>query len=364
MTFSWKHAIKSLILRSGFLRFFSVDFRPQEAAILCYHSIPPDSQDEQVSILATINFMGQGGINPTITKEQDDHISRAISVDADMFDEHMRMLREKYNPVTLDDIADWNNGKKQLPPRSVAVTFDDGFEDNYTVAAPIMEKYGIFGAFYLTVNAVTKDELPWFCRTIYLFQEAERRNLVLTDTENGRAWNLGNPDENHEAFILYSNPCATKTDKVLEAYVEKLENWFGYKLDLTKGPRMMTFDQARELRQRGHIVGNHTYSHGNMGHIPPEELDSEIVRANEILERELGGKSEHFSYPHPCLNPQWNEQSLALTKKIGFKTAVLTDQGVVTKTSNPLLLQRVIPGNEDADAFCWRLENAFAGRIV
>ena len=327
-----------MILHSGALR-LCASSRPQAIAVLCYHSVFPDREG------------------------QDNYISKAITVEADLFDEQMRMLREKYNPVTLDDITDWQNGRKQLPPRSVAVTFDDGFEDNYAVAAPIMEKYGIFGAFYLTVNAIIKDELPWFCRTIYLFQEAQRRNLVLTD-EQGRTWNLGNPEENHEAFVLYSNPCATKTDKVLEEYVEKLENWFGYKLDLTQGPRMMSFDQARELRQRGHIVGNHTYSHGNMGHIPPEELDQEIARANEILERELNGKSEHFSYPHPCLYPQWNEQSLALTKQIGFKTAVLTDQGVVTKSSNPLLLQRVIPGDDDADDFCWRLDNAFAGRKV
>ena len=128
---------------------------------------------------------------------------------------------------------------------------------------------------------------------------------------------------------------------------------------------MMSFDQARELRQRGHIVGNHTLSHGNIARIPPEKLDQEIAEANDILERELGGKSEHFSYPNPhFLNPQWNEQSLALTQRIGFKTAVLTDHGVVTKTSNPLLLQRVYIGNDDADAFCWRLDNAFAGRKV
>jgi peptidoglycan/xylan/chitin deacetylase (PgdA/CDA1 family) len=165
--------------------------------------------------------------------------------------------------------------------------------------------------------------------------------------------------------VYYSHPCATMTDVVLEGYVAALEHWFGFKLDLTQGPRMMSFAHAKELRQRGHIVGNHTFSHGNIARIPPETLSQEIAGANEILERELGGKSEHFSYPNPCmLPPQWNEQSLALTKKIGFKTAVLTDAGVVMKKSNPLLLPRVTPYNENVDAFRWRLENAFAGREI
>jgi peptidoglycan/xylan/chitin deacetylase (PgdA/CDA1 family) len=331
--------LKSAILRSGALR-LCASFRPQAAAVLCYHSVSTDREG------------------------QNDYIAKGITVEADLFDEQMRILRAKFNPVTLDDIADWLNGNKPLPPRSVAVTFDDGFEDNYTVAAPLMEKYNIFGAIYLTVGAVLNNELPWFCRTIYLFLEAQRRNLVLTDTEHQRTWNLGNPEENREAFIQYSNPCATMTGETLKNYAARLENWFGYKLDLTQGPRMMSFAQANELRERGHIIGNHTFSHGNMGHIPTEALHQEIAAANEILEKELGAKSEHFSYPHPCLNPQWNESSLAVTKQIGFKTAVLTDPGVVTKTSNPLLLQRVYIGNNDADAFCWRLENAFAGRMV
>jgi len=342
--FSCKLAVKSVMLRSGVLRLYSF-FRPQSAVILCYHSVSPDRK-------------GQG-----------DYIPSGITVEAGLFDEQMRMLRQNYNPVTLDDIADWMNGSKPLPPRSVAVTFDDGFEDNYTIAAPLMEKYGILGAVYLTVNAVIKDELPWFSRTIYLFEEARRRNMVLTDEELGRTWNLGNSEENREAFQRYSHPCATMTGEVMENYVATLEHWFALKLgitklDLTQGPRMMSFVQARELRRRGHIIGNHTFSHGNMGHIPPEALEQEIVKANEILEQELGGKPEHFSYPHPCLNPQWSEQSLALTKRIGFKTAVLTDAGVVTKKSNPLLLPRVYVGNDDAEAFCWRLENAFAGRMV
>ena len=339
-TSSWKQAVKTFILRTGILRLYA-STRPESAAILCYHSVSRDRAG------------------------QSDYISEGITVEANLFDTQMRILRQKYNPVTLDEITDWMKGDKLLPPRCVAVTFDDGFEDNYAIAAPIMEKYGIFGAIYLTVNAVIKNELPWFARTSYLFKEAMRRNLVITDEESGRTWNLGNPEDNNEAFQMYSHPCAAMTGDGMEKYVAKLEKWFGFKLDLRQGTRMMTLAQARELRQRGHIIGNHTFSHGCMGRIPQEDLDREIAGANEILEHELGNKPLHFSYPHPCLlNPQWTQASLAVTKQAGFRTAVLTDAGVVTKTSNPMLLPRVYIGNDDADAFRWRLENAFAGRYV
>jgi peptidoglycan/xylan/chitin deacetylase (PgdA/CDA1 family) len=138
-SFSVKQAFKSAVLCSGILRLCS-SFRSSAAVILGYHSVSADRVG------------------------QDDYISQAITVGADRFAEQMRILRQYYYPVTLDDIADWISGAKTLPPRAAAVTFDDGFEDNYTVAAPIMEQYRIHGTFYLTVNYVTKKELPWFSR--------------------------------------------------------------------------------------------------------------------------------------------------------------------------------------------------------
>ncbi|MDR1962211.1 MAG: polysaccharide deacetylase family protein [Planctomycetaceae bacterium] len=97
---------------------------------------------------------------------------------------------------------------------------------------------------------------------------------------------------------------------------------------------MMTFAQARELRQRGHLIGNHTFSHANLAHIPSEFLRYEIAESNVVLEREIGERIEHFSYPHPCLDPQWNESTLFETNELAFKTAVLTQFGIVTKDSN------------------------------
>ncbi|MDR2441438.1 MAG: polysaccharide deacetylase family protein [Planctomycetaceae bacterium] len=332
----FKEKLKTLLLQTRALRFRQW-MLPRSAVILAYHSVTTDWQ------------------------KQADYINRGISTDAERFDEQMRMLRQEYNPVTLNDIAGWLRGTQSLPPRSVAVTFDDGFADNYDVAAPIMEKYNIRGTVYLTVNAIQRQELPWFCRTTFLFQQAEIRKIVLTDTETKRTWNLGNPKENREAFVYYCYPCAKLVGEELQNYIEKLETWFGFRLDLNNVCGMMTFDQARKLRQHGHIIGNHTFSHGNLAHIPQEFLYQEIAEADKILEQELGEPVEHFSYPHPCLDPQWNNATLAETKKLNYKTAVLTNFGLVTRSCLPLLLPRIMISNQDNKEFRWKLETALAG---
>jgi peptidoglycan/xylan/chitin deacetylase (PgdA/CDA1 family) len=331
-----KETIKKMLLGLEVLR-FSRRFRSGSVLILAYHSVSADRE------------------------AQADFINTGITTNNQLFEEHMKILQKEFHPVTLDNIADWFNGLQSLPSGSVAVTFDDGFADNYHVAAPLMEKYGIRGTIYLTIDPIQSRKLPWFCRTFFLFRQAKRQNLVLTDSEIKKTWNLGDPKENREAFVYYSYPCAKLVGERLENYVEKLEEWFGFKLDFTRCPPMMNFEQARELRKRGHIIGNHTFSHGNIAHIPPESLHHEIAGANEILEQELGEQVEHFSYPHPCLDPQWNKNTLEETKKLGFKTAVLTSFGSVAPNVSPLLLPRLMIANPNALEFRWKLETALAG---
>jgi len=332
---SIKTSIKNILLRTGVLRLRQV-LRPGTTVILAYHSVSRDRQGQAFCV------------NPGIT------------TDAERFRDQMKLLRRNYRPVSLDDIADYLSDKRELPRRSVAVTFDDGFADNAEVAAPIMEEFGIFGTFYLTVDSVARNELPWFCRMEYLFRRAEREKKVLR-TSDGDEWKMNDPTEYRAAYLKLAYPCARLSGDEQRQHVESVEELFGDRLDPTASPRMMTFDQARDLRRRGHIVGSHSFSHGNMAHLSSEDLRREITEADAILSKELGEKVGHFSYPHPCLQPQWNEASFALTRELGYRTAVLTQSGSVTKITPPLLLPRLCLSDPDLNAFHWKLETALVG---
>ena len=125
---------------------------------------------------------------------------------------------------------------------------------------------------------------------------------------------------------------------------------------------MMTWDQVRALRKAGHIVGAHTLSHPNLAHVSQGEARSEIVGSKKRLEQELGEPVEHFSYPHPALNPQWSPQTLEITREAGFKSAVLTSPGLVRAGDESLAMNRVYT-EPDADDFAWTLHSAFLGRF-
>ena len=69
------------------------------------------------------------------------------------FQRQMSYLKWRgYKTITLDELRGWLSSGKKLPARSIILTFDDGYEDNYTYAFPILKKIG----FTATIFLITK----------------------------------------------------------------------------------------------------------------------------------------------------------------------------------------------------------------
>ncbi|HSV69351.1 MAG TPA: polysaccharide deacetylase family protein [Methylibium sp.] len=75
-------------------------------------------------------------------------------VDVASFEAQMRWLGESGLAVSLDDLLAFTRGEKALADGSVLVTMDDGYSSVWTVAAPIMQRYGIPGVAYVTTGLV------------------------------------------------------------------------------------------------------------------------------------------------------------------------------------------------------------------
>lgn len=95
--------------------------------ILMYHKISPDPR--------------AGGLGLRVPPEK--------------FDWQMAYLKTQgYTVVSMDDVADFVQGGRSLPPKPVAITFDDGYRDNYLYAWPVLKKHGFCATIYLVVNAI------------------------------------------------------------------------------------------------------------------------------------------------------------------------------------------------------------------
>src|SRR5882672_7810425 len=88
------------------------------------------------------------------------HTLGEIVLSTKVFRQQMETLARHYHPVSMDDVLRHARGEKQLSPRSVAVTFDDGYADNLNVAGPILARLSVPATVYVTVDCVQKSRLP------------------------------------------------------------------------------------------------------------------------------------------------------------------------------------------------------------
>jgi len=324
--------LKGGLLYSGALP-LAARIAPPSAVILMYHSIVEE---------------------PKLTR----HTIR-VSQSKRLFEAQMRTLAERFTPVTLDDIAAFAREGRVLPHHAVAVTFDDGFADNYYEALPTLSRIGIPATFYIMVNAIDSGTLPWYCRLNFAFQTTRR--TAWQHPESGQVHPLNDSQDRQVALQYGWEIGARKTGAAQHEFLCEVETSLDVNPPQTRV--MLKWDQVKDLKKAGHTIGGHTLSHPNLAHVTDTEARAEIFGCKRRLEEVLGEPVHHFSYPHPALNPCWSSRTLDITREAGFRAAVLTYCGPIRRGDEPLCLKRIYPAN-DLRQWIWNLECTFLGRHI
>jgi len=114
------------------------------------------------------------------------------------FESQMSALSRRYNPISIEQVIEFTAGGLLLPPWSVAVTFDDGFVDNYHIALPILSRYAIPSTFYIMVNAVETGMPPWYVRLNFAFSTTTVS--AWKHPENAKTFEIGSADGREAAL--------------------------------------------------------------------------------------------------------------------------------------------------------------------
>jgi len=328
-----KRWLKRSLSASGLLQ-MATRLAAPAVAILAYHSVN-DHPEELADTLGGI-------VHPTAG-----------------FRQQMELLAREFHPVSLNDVLLFVQGKKKLPAKPVAVTFDDGYADNFQVVSPVLKAFDIPASFYLIVDCVDRATLPWVARLRLAFS---RTQIGRWTDPTGWSWSLtaitGRYGALQAAFDYCARLRAGMQQEFVEATARQLEVDWPAQSNL-----MMTWEQARKLVKQGHTLGSHTMTHPNVSYLAVEDLRFELAQSKRRMEKELGASVVHFSYPCPALQPHWNQQTLELCRTLGYDTAVTSRSGPVRTGDNALSLRRV-PPTTDVDGLRWNLECTFLGRAV
>ena len=251
----------------------------------------------------------------------DDNDPFLPSMSTAKFEEQIGLLAKHYNVVPLAE------GMQRLreggPPQPVlAVTFDDGYADNYTNALPILERYGIPATIFLTTGSVDSRQPMWFEELAVAVKKAPDR-FVDVELDLPRRFPLQTVEERLEANAAIFGYLRTLSDRdrrlQLAVVLQRLKA--GPADELTN--RMLTWSQVREMRRRGIEFGGHTVTHPFLSRLCPGDAAWEVGECKRRIEDETQSAVNHFAYPNGR-EPDfelWNKEILTLA---GYKAAVST----------------------------------------
>jgi peptidoglycan/xylan/chitin deacetylase (PgdA/CDA1 family) len=254
------------------------------------------------------------------------------------FARQVRFLRRWTNVVPLGSaLADLVAGRP-LPPRAVALTFDDGYLDNVTIAAPLLQAAGLPATFFLVPSFLSGTTPVWWEELGWSFAHA-------TATEvrwEGERYDTSDPAARRTAMAAIADAVKTVDSSRRHDAVTELRARLA-PVGPASGPgrQFMDWDEADRLLDYGHDIGSHTCGHPILSR---EDL--------AVQRRELAGSRQdltaHFQRPVDVLafpngrSQDYTADTVRLAQEAGYAFTVTTRSALAVPGTPPGEVPRVL----------------------
>ncbi|HSW08976.1 polysaccharide deacetylase family protein [Aquabacterium sp.] len=278
-------------------------------------------------------------------------------ISAAQFDAICGWLAAWFNVLPLDQ-AVARLDAASLPPRALAITFDDGYADNHDVALPILQRHGLCATFFVATGFLDGGRM-WNDTVI---ESLRRTPLARLDLDR-LALPLGAHDTATPAQRRQAIDTLIGRIKYLDidARQNLVDDIAACAQVAPPTDLMMSSPQVRAMRAAGMGIGAHTVSHPILARLQPDAARAEMRASKQALEALLGEPVRLFAYPNGKPGEDYSPQSVALARELGFEAAVSTAWGAARRSTDRFQLPRFSPWDRTRARFGARLaHNLFA----
>jgi peptidoglycan/xylan/chitin deacetylase (PgdA/CDA1 family) len=286
-----------------------------------------------------------------------------LAVSPANFAQHLEHLARTCTVLPLIDLIEAVQARA-MPLRAIAITFDDGYVDNYREAYPLLKAAGLPATIYVTSGTINSAREFWWDDLDRIISRPAHvpARLRLQMPDRVYEWPTVTTEQRTAARLALHAVLHPQTVAAREQALEQLCEWAGVGRDGRPDYRAVTDAQLREIAADRLIdIGSHTVNHPSLAALPREEQCAEIARGREMLEARLGKPLKTFAYPYGT-RQDYTSETADIVRAEGFRAACTSVHGSVETGDDVFALRRSAVFNWNAALFTQQLESFFIAR--
>lgn len=260
-------------------------------------------------------------------------------LDESSFRSQMKYLKSHFEVISLSGAAELLRNEEIHRPTAV-ITFDDGLQNNYDVAFPILREEGLPATIFLTTGLVNTNDTLWYCRLNLALSETNRHSLVWY----GYNFHLSGLESKAETASAIEARLKELPHPKLLAELRKIILELGgdpdRPMEVGSPFRMLSHEMITEMAASGLIeFGAHTHSHAILSLLSPEERYEEIERSVAAIHELTGRTCELFAYPNGRAQ-DYNTETIEILEACGVRVSATAIDGSNDKMTPLMELRR------------------------
>ena len=284
-----------------------------------------------------------------------------MTVSPETFRMNLRLLANYFEFVSLADWLEKKNSGLPLPEKACAITFDDGWADNYEYAFPILHEANIPATIFTVSSMIGTQKMFWperlarILTAIAIKQPSSWQSPCLEWLRSARTdFTFTHIAPSREQISQIIAHAKQYTDQENHLRLDLIEDTLNLNTQPQQGS-LLSWAQLKEMTDSGSIdTGSHTCNHIRLNaHTPNHVCENEILHSKQQIETHTKQPVKTFCFP----NGDHSSFALALVRQ-AYIGAVTTEHGWNTASSDSCLLRRI--GIHDDIA---RDRTAFLARI-
>jgi peptidoglycan/xylan/chitin deacetylase (PgdA/CDA1 family) len=238
------------------------------------------------------------------------------------FKREILYFKKKFQIVSMDEVVNHIRSGRGFRRPSIAITFDDGYLDNYTLAYPVLKKHGVPATIYLTTGLIGTPDGIWTEQVGLAFLKTEKDYFEFSAILGDKAVSIKTKEEKKQAYSRVSKALKLRPDEERRELLPQLFEKLGVNAKSGRhlGERvMLNWHEIQEMRKDGITIGSHSHTHPILSRMPIWKAKEEILNSKRIAEKNLGMEIKHFSFPNGR-EEDFSEELRDYCREIGFES--------------------------------------------